>query len=194
MGVSIHHGLPDGLRGHAAILYWGAFGAKLGRVMGPSPKALAFLTQSLRADHAISAVSETGELLGIVGFKTYKGSFAGGDWPQLRAAYGRFGALWRAATLRLLERDIENERFLMDGICVSPQARGQGIGTLLLHAICDEAMARHYKSVRLDVVDSNPRAKALYERFGFVAVKTDQLGILRHVFGFASATTMVKTL
>lgn len=194
MTVTLTHGLPDALRGQAAGLYWDAFGDKLYRVMGPRRKALAFFTKSLRSDHAIIALSGTGDLLGIAGFKSYKGSFAGGDWHDLRAVYGRFGALWRAGVLTLLERDIENKRFLIDGICVAEQARSQGVGTLLLHAICEEARARHYKAVRLDVVDTNPRAKALYERVGFVAEKTEQLGLLRHVFRFDATTTMIKPL
>lgn len=79
----------------------------------------------------------------------------------------------------------------MDGIVVSDAARGQGIGTRLLAAIKDEALARGCTSVRLDVIDSNPRARALYEREGFVAGHRSDLGPLRHLFGFRSATEMV---
>jgi hypothetical protein len=92
MTVVLRHGLPDGLRAAAACLYWDAFGGKLGRVMGPRAKALAFLHKALRADHVIVALSDKGELLGLVGFKTYTGSFAGGDLADLRAIYGWFGA------------------------------------------------------------------------------------------------------
>ncbi len=194
MTVTLHHGLPDRLRAEAADLYWDAFGGKLARVMGPKPKAVAFLRKALREDHVISALSERGALLGLVGFKTHAGSFAGGEWADMREVYGRFGALWRAWLLSLLERDVENERFLLDGICVAEGARGQGVGTLLLKAVCDEARTRGHSGVRLDVIATNPRARALYERFGFVAVKTDHLGPLRHVFGFASSTTMVLSL
>jgi RimJ/RimL family protein N-acetyltransferase len=48
--------------------------------------------------------------------------------------------------------------------------------------------------VRLDVIDGNARARALYARFGFVAVKTERLGMLRHFFGFDASTTMIKDL
>ena len=194
MTPRLHHGLPERLRDQAAAFYWDAFGGKLGRVMGPRTKALRFLNRSIRADHAIVALSERGELLGLVGFKSPKGAFAGGDWADLRAVYGWFGAAWRACLLALLSRDVENERFLLDGICVASQARGQGVGTLLLGALCEEARSRHYGAVRLDVIDTNTRARALYERLGFVAAKTDHLGLLRHVFGFNAATAMVKTL
>jgi ribosomal protein S18 acetylase RimI-like enzyme len=189
--VTLHHGLPPELRGPAAALYWQAFGGKLGRVMGPEPRALAFLGRVIRSDHAIIA-TENGELRGLIGFKTAQGGFAGGGLADLRAIYGLAGSLWRAALLRMLNRDVEAERFLIDGICVAREAQGHGIGSLLIEALCREARARGYREVRLDVIDSNWRARALYERQGFEAVRTEAMGLLASVFGFASATTMVR--
>jgi GNAT superfamily N-acetyltransferase len=68
------------------------------------------------------------------------------------------------------------------------------VGSALLEAVAIEAEARGYRAVRLDVVDTNPRAKALYAREGFRVLNTTQMGVLRHVFGFASSTTMVRDL
>lgn len=192
MRVTIRQGLPEHLRPDAAALYWQAFGGKLGRVMGPRPRALRFLQRVIRADHALVAQDAEGQLLGLAGFKTPAGSFAGGTAGDLYAIYGALGLLWRLPLLALLSRDVDNDRFLLDGICVAPAARGLGIGSALMAAIETEAQARGYASVRLDVVDSNWRAKALYERLGYLAVKTDHLGLLRHAFGFDAAVTMVK--
>jgi ribosomal protein S18 acetylase RimI-like enzyme len=132
-------------------------------------------------------------LVGLVGFKTPQGAFAGGRFGDIWAVYGP-GALWRAGALWLLSREVDNQRFLMDGLCVDPAVRGQGVGTALLHAISTEARARGYRGVRLDVVDTNPRARALYEREGFVEVRTAEMGLLRHVFGFARSTTMIRAV
>ncbi|MGQ0610861.1 MAG: GNAT family N-acetyltransferase [Paracoccaceae bacterium] len=188
------HGLPPSLRAEAARLYWQAFGGKLGAVLGPEPRALAYLERAIRADHVIALVGADHELLGIAGFKTPEGSFSGGTTADLRAAYGRFGAAWRVWVLSLLAGEIDNDRFLIDGICVRAGQRGRGHGRRLLDALCQEARRRQYDYIRLDVIDSNWRARALYEREGFVAVKSDPIGLLRHVFGFASSTTMVKPL
>ncbi len=185
-------GLPRGQRKAAAELYWQAFGGKLGRVLGPDPLALAFLDRVIRADHAIVALDPKGKLVGLAGFKTPKGAFAGGGFADLRAIYGLPGAVWRGFLLRLLGREIDNSRFLMDGICVQREARGEGVGSRLIEAICDEARARGYSEVRLDVVDTNWRARALYERLGFTVAGSERLGPLRHVFGFTSATLMVR--
>ena len=190
--ITISLGLPPSLRVQAAAIYWQAFGGKLGQVMGPDARAHAFLIRVMRSDHVLVARDETGALLGLAGFKTPQGSFAGGSWADMRAIYGLTGLLWRAPLLALLSREVDNDRFLLDGICVAPAARGLGVGSALMAAIEDEARARGYAYVRLDVIESNWRARALYERLGYMGIKTVPLGLLRHAFGFDAAVTMVK--
>jgi ribosomal protein S18 acetylase RimI-like enzyme len=192
MGVTICKGLPEGLRAEAAALYWQAFGGKLGTVMGPDARAERFLARVIRADHALVALDAEGRLLGLAGFKTPVGSFAGGTAADMRAVYGLIGTAWRLPLLAMLSREVDNDRFLLDGICVAASTRGLGVGSALLAAIEEEARARGYGYVRLDVIDSNWRARALYERLGYMAIKTDRIGVLRHVFGFDAAVTMVK--
>ena len=87
--MQLNLGLEKRHRPAAARLYWEAFGGKLGRVMGPDARALAYLERIIRADHVIS-VTAGGELLGIAGFKSPRGGFADGDWADLRAIYDGF--------------------------------------------------------------------------------------------------------
>jgi ribosomal protein S18 acetylase RimI-like enzyme len=194
MGVTVFRGLHEELRPQAARLYWEAFGGKLGRVLGPSPLALRFFERVIRADLCFSAVGDGGELIGIAGYKTPTGSFAGGTWGDLSLVYGRVGGRLRGGVLWALGREVDNERFLIDGICVARVHRGKGVGTRLLAALYQEAAERGYGTIRLDVIDDNFRARALYERQGFRAVRTDRLGALRYLFGFASSTVMVRPL
>ena len=187
-------GLPPHLKPQAAALYWQAFGSKLGRVLGPEPMALAFLGRVIRGDHCLYVLDEGGELVGIAGFKSPNGSFASGQPQDMRAVYGWAGAAWRTAALHLLQSEIDNDRFLVDGICVSHNHRGQGVGSALLDALVAEARFRGYGAIRLEVIDTNIRARALYERMGFAAWRHETLGPLRHLFGFSRATTMVRTV
>ena len=191
-GPGIRRGFDETARAQVAALYWQAFGAKLGPVMRPETKALAYVARVMRPDHALSAIGAHGQVLGVVGFKTRDGAFVAGGYRDLAAVYGRFGGLWRLLVLGLLQRDIENSRFLLDGLFVEDAARGTGVGGALIEAICAEAAARGYAEVRLDVVDTNPRARALYERRGFHAVASSRIGPLRHVFGFSQSTVMVR--
>lgn len=190
--MKISVGIPQANRAEAAALYWEAFGEKLGFVLGPKYRALIFITSVLRSDHGICAHDEKGRLIGVAGFKTSKGALVGGDFTDLRRVYGWVGASIRILLLAVLERDTENERFLMDGIFVAAEARGRGVGTALLDAVCAEAKQRGFRQVRLDVIDTNPRARALYLHEGFKEVATHKMGILRHAFGFSAATTMVR--
>jgi len=122
------------------------------------------------------------------------GGLVGGGCAGGGRREGRTGAEWRALLLWRLVRDIDSARFVMDGIFVDQKGRGQGVGSALLRAVYDEARKRGYREIRLDVIDTNPRARTLYEREGFEPVDTQQLGMLRKVFGFASSTTMVRSL
>ncbi|MCF2871214.1 GNAT family N-acetyltransferase [Octadecabacter sp. G9-8] len=192
--MKIEHGFHEEERRAVAALYWAVFGPKLNAVMGPMDRGLAFVEDVLDPSHALCARDDDGQLLGVAGFKTYEGALVGGTARDMANHYGWISSLWRMGLISLLERDTENKRFLMDGIFVSEHARGKGVGTALLNAICDEARTRGYVEVRLDVIDSNPRARALYDREGFIATDTHHLGLLRHIFGFQSATTMIKRI
>ncbi|MDG4719374.1 MULTISPECIES: GNAT family N-acetyltransferase [Thalassospira] len=189
-GFTIQPGIQDAHRDAACTLFWEAFRQKLSKVMHPEYKALKFIGQAMNDRHAISAIADDGRLLGIAGFKTASGAFIGGGLSEISAVYGRWGGLWRGMLLELLERDLEDDVLLMDGIFVDPVARGRGVGTALLDAVAITARDRGLGKVRLDVIDINPRARALYERCGFSAVETSDIGPLRHLFGFQAATTM----
>ena len=186
--------IPAAYRNDAAALYWQAFGPKLWFVLGPQKRALRFIKSVMALDHGICAIDDDGTLLGVVGFKTVRGTLVGGNFQDMSKVYGAFGATWRMGLLAALERDVENRCFLMDGIFVASDARGKGVGTALLDAVCAEAVKRGYRHVRLDVIDTNDRARALYLRYGFQPVKSVHIGWLRYVFGFHKSTTMIRAL
>jgi ribosomal protein S18 acetylase RimI-like enzyme len=78
----------------------------------------------------------------------------------------------------------------MDGIAVHCAYRGQGIGNTLIDKIICHATDLGLKSIRLDVIDTNPKAQKLYEKKGFRAIKTEQFPYLKWLLGFSSNTTM----
>lgn len=192
--MRIAPGFSQGERARIAALYWEAFGPKLGRVLGPDHRALRFIEAALDPAHAICAREADGTLVGVAGFKTAQGALVSGGLRGMRSAYGWVGASWRAGLLALLETDVDNHRFLVDGIFVAPEARGRGVGSRLIEALAQEARSRGHAEIRLEVIDENPRARALYERRGFVAAGRRPLGPLRMVFGFHAATTMIRRL
>ena len=57
---------------------------------------------------------------------------------------------------------------------VNPDFRGMGIGTSLLDHQCDLGLALGRNQFALDVSVDNPRAQALYDRYGFTAHEENQ--------------------
>jgi ribosomal protein S18 acetylase RimI-like enzyme len=192
--LRITRGFDHAERPRIAALYWEAFGEKLGRLLGPEHKALPYIANALSPDHAFSARDGDGQILGVAGFKSHDGSLVSGHFSMMVPHYGMAGTVWRMAALAALSSDVDNRRFLIDGLFVAAPFRGQGIGSRLLQSIAQEAADRGYDEIRLDVIDTNGRARALYERRGFEAVARNRTGLLSAVFGFKSATVMVRRL
>lgn len=190
--IIIEPGLRDAHRNEATLGYWKAFSRKLRYPLGPERKAVVFIEQVLDPGHAISAVSSDGAFLGVAGFKTPQGAFVGGGLRDMINTYGAIGGTLRGLLISLLERENEPDTLLMDGIFVQPTARGHGVGTLLLTAIEDHAAKNALKRVRLDVIDTNPRAQALYAQRGYVETSHTSVWPFGAIFGFQSAATMTK--
>lgn len=192
--ITYHHGLCPDQRARAAQLYWQAFGGKLGRVMGPQIRALDFIERVIAVQFALSARDARGGLVGVIGFRTPLGSFVGGGRQDLRASYGRFGGLWRAGCLRALAQDIEPGTMMVDGLAVSPDARGQGVGSELIETLCSYAQSQGYRALCLEVVEENLRARALYDRLGFVVTGQRHSAFTRLAFDFHRVYEMRRAL
>ena len=182
--------LPQSARTRAADLYWQAFGAKLGRLLGPDRRAMQLLARVIRADHALVALSPEGEVIGVIGYRTRNGGFVVLDEPDMCAVYGALGGRLRHALIAWATQEVENKRFPIDGLAVAPEWRGRGVGALLLNALAEVARGMGYSALRLDVADENPRAKALYERLGFVEISRDRRPLLAPIFGMKGSTGM----
>ena len=190
--ITVQLGVPEEHAQAATTLYCEAFHEKLRPFLGDQHRAARFLAAGLAPDRAFLAVKD-GCVVGIAGFKVDgKGLYEPG-FGRFFAEYG-ISALVRIGGLLLLERAESPDVLLMDGIAVSPSVRGQGIGTRLLRAIEAHARELGKKSIRLDVVDTNPGARRLYERFGFQARKTTGTGLLGRLFSFRASTDMRKSL
>jgi ribosomal protein S18 acetylase RimI-like enzyme len=186
----IQLGFDDALRAQAAALYDEAFGAKLAVATPARAARLALLAEAFDPTQALVALSGD-QLLGIAGFKTARGALTSGlTLARLRRHLGMAGALRALAVLALLQRPRREGELLMDGIAVAPAARGGGIGSRLLAALIERAAGEGYHSIRLDVIDTNPGARRLYERMGFVPTRVARLGLLKWLFGFSAATTL----
>lgn len=187
-------GFPPEERLNAVTLYDAAFGAKLGVAIPDAKRRLALFTDGITPERSIAAMQK-GRVVGLAGFYADDTSFTSGITTKLlRKHLGLFGMLRAAVILSLYERKPHAGELLMDGIAVDPAMRGQGIGTGLLRALFNYASEHGYQSVRLDVIDTNPGARRLYEREGFVAAQTNSYPLLKGLLGFSASTTMIKAI
>ena len=112
----------------------------------------------------------------------------------LQPFYGNLGSLWRMARLAFLNHSPIADEACIDGLAVLPAYRGQGVGTRLITALEAWATGQGLSMVRLEVVDTNPRAEKLYRRIGFEAVCEQTVWPVGTLFGFRSSTVMIKSL
>ncbi|WP_052465942.1 GNAT family N-acetyltransferase [Mobilicoccus massiliensis] len=64
-------------------------------------------------------------------------------------------------------RDEHRDLPILVSMWVSPAVRGTSVATDLVRCVVDQARADGDDGVLLDVIDTNARARALYERMGF---------------------------
>lgn len=188
--LHITQGFSDELRAQAASLYDAAFGAKLAVAIPDAVARQRLLAEAFDPAHSFVALAKD-RMVGIAGFQTSSGALTSGiTVPRLYACLGLLGCIRALLVLTLYERAPGRGQLLMDGISVAAGARGGGVGTQLLSRLKDFAAREGYRTIRLDVIDSNHGARRLYERLGFVATETTRFEGLQWLLGFDAATTL----
>jgi ribosomal protein S18 acetylase RimI-like enzyme len=193
--IEIERRLPDHLRDGAVVLFEEAFGDKMRSAIPDRSKRMAFMSRVYDARHVVAA-RQGDALLGMVGLSTRDGDYRGGlmdigwDPRPYRELLGWWGALRAIANLRMAAHRPARGELYIDGIAVSPLARSRGIGTRLLGEVAAIAREQGMHWVRLHVIDSNPRARALYERVGYRVTKVESFRYLERWIGFGGLVWM----
>ncbi|NOY84172.1 MAG: N-acetyltransferase [Nitrospirae bacterium] len=189
--VKYEIGLKEREFSRAARLYDEAFGNLL-KLAIPSQSDRVALFETTFFEHFALSAHSGSELVGIAGFHTPDGALTGGiSANRLLDRLGIIHGIWATAIFCLYERRPQTGELVMDGIAVHKDYRGRGIGSHLLNDILNYAREKGFKSVRLDVIDTNPGAQRLYERSGFIPVQVDSFPYLRWLLGYGGSTMMV---
>jgi ribosomal protein S18 acetylase RimI-like enzyme len=191
MTIVIRQGFDAPQRQQVAEIYVAAFERKLTPLFNSTDIAVRLVGAELLTACCFTAADETGRVLGVAGFQHGGQSFVNFSANALMREFGWLSGAVRYGAALLFDRKPGKDVLQMDGIAVHSDARGLGIGTQLIAALEAFAIEHGYQGVRLDVVDSNPHARRLYERLGFVAQRTADYPFLRAA-GFTSITTMIK--
>jgi ribosomal protein S18 acetylase RimI-like enzyme len=197
--VVITRGLPGHLREAGAGLFDEAFGDKLRMAIPDRDKRVAYIVRVLDGRHALAA-TRGAELVGMIGLSSCVGPYRGGlldipwDPRPFSDLLGFVGALRASLGLRFAEHRPAADELYVDGVAVSPAVRGQGIGSRLL--VETEAIARErgLRWLRLDVIDTNPRAQALYERLGYRVTRVEKTNWMERWTGFGAIISMERAV
>ena len=180
-------GIPHQYMDEAVALYEEAFGKKISVAVKESSDRKKLFSSCLVPEYAISAISNS-RLVGIAGIHTKIGSLTGGiGYKELITLLGFIKGNKAALIFAFYERKPKEGELVMDGISVHSEFRGKGIGGALLSKVKERAYINGFSNIRLDVIDINPRAKALYERSGFKVVKKEEFPYLKNILGFGAA-------
>lgn len=187
--VNIAVGLPPNSSGKIAEMYFDVFNRKLASLLGRRV-AVKMIADHITTDRIIVACDDK-EVVGIAGLK-YDGT--GFFAPNRNGFIKHYGAIVGRVRYRLwasVQTNPRSHQLLLDGIGVRTDLRGRGIGTTLLKAVDRRARELDKTEVILEVIDTNPRAKSLYERFGYQTLLTTRRLMFR-MAGFSSAHLMLR--
>ncbi|MEE1675553.1 bifunctional GNAT family N-acetyltransferase/class I SAM-dependent methyltransferase [Agarivorans aestuarii] len=181
---------PEQQRAQVAKLYEQAFGQKFRLAVPDQQQRIRLLAQAFKAEYSLSVIDQ-GKLVAVAGFQTPKAGFTSGiGWQGLVDLLGYLKGAWAALVFSLFERKASQQTMVMDGIVVDESYRGLGLGSMLLDGIIEQARAQGFSKLRLDVIDTNPRAKKLYLAKGFKVVKTETYPYLNWLLGFSGSSTL----
>jgi len=191
--LDIRLGLPERCRRQAAEIHYEAFRRKLNLTMGPQEQGVSALEKCIDPELVLVAWYRN-QVVGIAGLQYGGRHFLNPTLPHLVRELGWLRGLFNTALLTLSSLPRRDGELHLSALCVRSSMRGQGIGTGLLQAVFDLARVNGSSLVWLSVVDTNPRARRLYERMGFVPARTWKCPWLRRALGFSAVTTMIKRI
>lgn len=181
--MTIKQGLPESQKNDAIDLFLDVFREEFLPVLGERAKAKELLALTINWDNCFFAKHES-ELLGMLAFQADGTRFFSPSFGVIRSLYGIFGGLKRAIGLALLGHKAKRGELYIEAIAVSEAMRGQGVGSELLATIFRFAREAGCETIALHVIDTNPRAKELYERLGFTLVKRTNIWPINNIIGW----------
>ena len=195
MQVDYLYNLPDEFRTSAIQLYLNALKDIFEPILGNNHRAQEALKSNLDTHKCLVAICDQ-KLVGILCIGAREGGFLNPNLKTMAKVYGPIGGALRLGGLAMLHHPITPGELYVEGVAVSENMRGQGIGSQLFDRLENIAVKKRIRTISLEVVDTNSKAKALYKRLGFAITKQRKIWPLNLFikFQFKSTVFMVKNL
>lgn len=190
--------LPHHLKPRAIDIFLHGFHQKVRHLMlRPRSRNQAHALYADGADFTSAIYALQGEeLVGVLGIHHGPRRFIGLNYPTLKEEFGTPGAILRKLTGSIFKdlHPLSSKETRVQAIAVAPEARGLGVGTAMLETLFDHSRDLGCSAVRLEVVNTNTRAKALYHTLGFATCGFIPYGPIAWRAGFSSQYRMRKPL
>ena len=173
----------------AIEIYYFAFKQKIRPLIKSKEKAIAVYKKGLNYDRIFYAVIEN-NVVGLVGLYYEKKNFIDIEYSNLRKHFNPFRSFFIYSIYRLISSKIKEDVLRIDSLAVKESVRGLGIGSQLIDKVFQFAKSKGFNEVILEVVDTNPKAKKLYEKIGFKEKKLVKYYFLTRSAGFSSEYIM----
>jgi ribosomal protein S18 acetylase RimI-like enzyme len=193
----IEAGVPAGLEYEAAELLREAFAEKVSHELRPrdDAQAVRVIRESMDPARALVALDDRG-VAGLAALGRAGAPFMRLRFAVLAREFGYAGALWRKAysLMETLAEPRARHVARLEALAVRADLRGRGVGSAMIRAVIEHAAGEGMRELALEVVDTNGRARSLYQRHGFVVVRTIRSGVLTAGGGYRAICFMRRAL
>jgi ribosomal protein S18 acetylase RimI-like enzyme len=197
-GVRICAGIAADDVGAAVAILIEAFGEKITHELRPvsAEQLVRLITSGIVRERALVAVGPDGAIVGVAGIAAPGRPFFHIPFAVLRREFGMLGALarWAYSLMEAFAAPRRAGTRRVEVLAVHTRARNRGVGSALLEAAAAGARAEGAVRLLLEVVDTNGRARELYERVGFRATRTLRSGLLTAGAGYRAIHFMSREL
>ena len=190
MDLVMFLGVPNDQKARVARVLYEAFENKFKNIFGSEEQSTHIIAKHLRSDRTVVAVHE-GAVVGVGGLRFERKGFLDISLLQVLGELG-FGVFRVMFLGWIFYGKVEEKELLLETLAVERNMRGRGIGSHLINFIIDFARSRGYERVKLSVIDTNEKARRLFERTGFIEAKDHKIIFpWSKIFGFNRAIEMV---
>jgi ribosomal protein S18 acetylase RimI-like enzyme len=194
MPIQIQQKIQKIQRKDIAKIFYESFKEKIGQLFKDQEKAIKLFSKLIRENQIIVAL-EDGNPVGFVGLHYQKKHFMRFSFTEITRIYGLETIRATLYFLTNLLDDIQPNQLHLEVIAVDKKQRSKGIGTKLLLSTIEFAKQESFSQVRLEVINTNPKAKKLYEKIGFIKIKDRKIPYPFHIFAsFRKIIEMSYTL
>jgi ribosomal protein S18 acetylase RimI-like enzyme len=134
--------------------------------LGPRHKGIAFIAASLQSEFGLVAFHQ-GKFVGVAGAKTDKGELFQVRFITWIRTYHIHALQSFFIGFPFWYERHEPGVLTLASLSIKEPFRGLGIGTKIVKEFIRYGSAEGFRTLKVEVINSNLRAKALYERLGF---------------------------